>query len=324
MFTRRQFFAAVGLLGLLGGVLFHTEVSASESGIMKVIPLWPGEPPGGGGPTGKSEETAWGSVSHVVTPDFRAFLPQKPNGAGMLVIAGGGFRQISRQGEGYAAAHWLNQQGYAAFVLTYRLPGEGWNEGPRAPLADAERAMRLIRSKAGEFGIEKDRLGVLGFSAGGYLAGLVSVRSDFPAYNAVDDVDRISARPDWTALVYPVISLQAPFTHTSTRRQMLGSQPDAEEAAEWSVNTFVNRKTPPVLLVHAADDPIAKIEHSFIMERQCEAAHVPVQMVELAAGGHGFGMSRPGKASYGWSDHLAAWLKTVDRSKMQVALQADP
>ncbi|MGR6430659.1 alpha/beta hydrolase [Rhizobium sp. PAMB 3174] len=308
MLTRRHFIAATGLaaLGVAGGV------SAAESGAMEIVRLWPGEPPGGGGPRGPLKETPWGVVSNISTPDVHVFRPEKPNGAAMLVIAGGGYRLISRKAEGYSAARWLNALGYTAFVLTYRLPGEGWHAGPKAPLADAQRAIRLIRARASEFGIEKERVGVLGFSAGGYLAGLASVRSDFQSYSPVDNIDSEPDRPDWTALVYPVITLKTPYDHTSTRRQMLGSHPTPEQVSEWSVETYVNADTPPLLLVHAADDPIANVHHSLIMEQCCEQAKVPVEFVELPKGGHGFGMSKPGKPSYGWSDHLQSWLRKVD------------
>jgi len=276
------------------------------------IALWPAEPPGGGGPDGAEMVTAWGSVKHVVRPDFTVFLPQKPNGGAVLVIAGGGYKQIADRGEGVSAAKWLNSKGYAAFVLTYRLPGEGWKAGALAPLQDAQRAMRLIRFNAKQYGIDDDRVGIVGFSAGGHLAGMTSVRSDFASYMPVDAADKLSDRPDWSALVYPVISFEPPYNKLSSLRQMLGRSPSQAQMTEWSVDTYVNRDTPPVFLAHAADDPIVNIYHSELMKAACDAAHVPAQFVRLQTGGHGFALGRADTDSMGWTAQFATWLKKVD------------
>ena len=276
------------------------------------ISLWPTEPPGGGGPRGEDTVTAWGSVRHVVRPDFQVFLPKKPNGGAALIIAGGGYKQIAVRGEGVSAAKWLNGKGYAAFVLTYRLPGEGWKNGPLAPLQDAQRAMRLIRFNAKEYGIDDDRVGIVGFSAGGHLAGMTSVRSDFSSYEPVDAADKLSDRPDWSALVYPVITLEPPYNKLSSLRQLLGRSPNKQQLAEWSVETYVNRQTPPIFLAAAADDPIVNIHHSEIMKAACDAAHVPTQFVRMQTGGHGFALGRVGTDSMGWTAQFATWLKKVD------------
>lgn len=301
MMTRRSLIGAATLFALLWSSAVH-----AESDEMR---LWSSQPPGGGGPTGQMVETSFGARSNIDVPTIRVYAPKKPNGVAALVAAGGGYRQISLGGEARPAAEWLNARGITAFVLTYRLPGEGWKAGPLSPLQDAQRALRLIRAKANEFKIDKNNIGVLGFSAGGHLMGLASVRSDFQSYNPVDEADKQSARPDWAALVYPVISLSDPFNRTSTRRQMVGLEATAQAVAEWSVNTHVNKSTPPMLLVHATDDPIADFHHSEIMKAACEGSKVPVELVRLPAGGHGFGMSRPGASSYGWSAHLDDWLK---------------
>lgn len=301
MLTRRSLAAAAVLLAMIGA----GPALAQDNEIR----LWPSSPPGGGGPSGHMVESSYGSRSNVDQPTMRVYLPKSPNGVAALVAAGGGYQQISLGGEARPTAEWLNDRGITAFVLTYRLPGEGWKSGPLSPLQDAQRALRLIRANAGSYGIDPGNVGVIGFSAGGHLMGLASVRSSFRSYEPVDDADRFSARPDWAALVYPVISLNDPFNRTSTRRQMVGIEAAAGAIAEWSVNTHVDDKTPPMLLVHAADDPIADFHHSEIMKAACEDARVPVDLVRLAAGGHGFGMSRPGASSWGWADHLELWLK---------------
>lgn len=274
--------------------------------------LWPETAPGGGGPQGGNRATPWGSVSHVSTPQLNIFRPARPNGGAVLIVPGGGYRSISVEGEGYAAARWLNDKGYTAFILTYRLPGEGWNDGPKVALEDAQRALRLIRAEANGFGIDRARVGLLGFSAGGHLAGLAATRFGDTIYQPVDAVDKFSDRPDWVALVYPVISLEPPFEKTSTHKQMVGRGSNSALEAEWSVENEVTNRMPPVLLVHAEDDPIANIRHSEIMAAACKAAKVPVDFVRLPTGGHGFAMGRANTASMDWSKAFDQWLKRTD------------
>ncbi|MCO6186197.1 alpha/beta hydrolase [Rhizobium sp. L1K21] len=311
----RQFlFAASMLLAL--ALPFSS--FAGGTGGMEVVPLWHSHQ-WRGGPKGAATETARGFVKNVANPDIRAFLPEKPNGAGVLVMPGGGYKAISRRDEGYAAAKWLNERGYAAFVLTYRLPREGWDDGVIVSLQDAQRAIRVIRSMASRFGIKSERLGVLGFSAGGHLAGLTALRSGFRSYASVDEIDKLSAKPDWAALIYPVITLKPPYQRSSTFKQMLDPSPSAEQMMKWSVETYVDHQAPPFLLVHADDDPSVDVHHSRIMKKYCDAAKVPAELVELPAGGHGFGMSRPGAPSFGWSAKLETWLKQVDKPSSETA-----
>jgi acetyl esterase/lipase len=227
----------------------------------------------------------------------------------MLVTAGGGYKRIEMGSEAHPAAAWLVARGVTAFVLAYRLPGEGWKAGPLAPLQDAQRAMRLIRAGAGGYGIDPGRLGVLGFSAGGHLLGLASTRSTFKAYPGVDEADAQSARPDNAALIYPIITLEPPYDRSSTRRVLIGRHPSAEESAEWSVQTHVRKDCPPMFLAQAQDDPVSNPANTAIMAQACQAAGVPVELMRLASGGHGFGMGRPGTPTAAWPDHYEAWLR---------------
>jgi acetyl esterase/lipase len=312
----RRYLIAAAIVALTG-----LSVEARE--IMQKAPehvlLWPEAVPGSGGPQGENRATAWGAVSHVSTPELTVFPAHKPNGGAVLIVPGGGYRSISVEGEGYSAATWLNQRGYAAFVLTYRLPGEGWSDGPKVSVADAQRALRVIRANAGVYGIDKSRVGILGFSAGGHLAGLAATRFADTFYQPLDKVDTLSDRPDWAALVYPVITLEAPFTKTSTHRQMVGRGSDPALESAWSVQTEVNGRMPPVFLVHAEDDPIANIRHSEIMAAACQAVKVPVDFVRLPTGGHGFAMGRPGTASMDWGKSFDQWLKRVDGTAVSMA-----
>lgn len=300
MVDRRAFLAATG------GWLAATPLNAIQA--EAVSPLWPGSPPGGGGPDGPERVDERGAVSNVARPSLAVVMPQRPNGAAMLIAAGGGYRRIEREKEARPAARWLAARGVTAYILTYRLPGEGWRDGPLAPLQDAQRALRLIRSRAAVDRIDPVRIGVLGFSAGAHLLGLAATRSAFASYRPADSVDALPARPAGAALIYPIITLEPPYDHTATRRVLVGRQPDPEASAAWSVETHVRGGCPPVFLVQTEDDPIADPAHARLMAEACRRAGVPVELHTVPRGGHGFGMGRPGTPTENWPGWYETWL----------------
>ena len=273
------------------------------------LPLWPGSPPGGGGPSGPLAVNAKGAVSNVAIPTLAIIRPARPNGAAVLIAGGGGYKRIENRNESEPAAAWLTARGITAGILTYRLPGEGWHAGPRAPLQDAQRALRLMRANARTFAIDPARIGLLGFSAGGHLMGLAGVRADFASYAPVDATDHRSAKAEAMALVYPVITLMPPYDHTWTRRMMIGEHPSAAESAAWSVQTHVRAGDPPTFLVQAQDDPISNPENTILMAAACKRAGVPVELHQPATGRHGFAMGRPGTASMAWPGWYETWLR---------------
>jgi len=273
------------------------------------IDLWPGHPPGGGGPQGALSTDRKGAVSNVAVPCLEVFLPDRPTGAAVLVAGGGGYKRIEMRTEAYPAAAWLQARGVAAFVLTYRLPTEAWTDGPAVSLQDAQRGLRLVRFHANRFRLDPARVGALGFSAGGHLLGLASDRSAARSYAAVDAADELSSKPDATGLIYPVITLQPPYDKTSTRRSLVGDHPDAAATAEWSVETHVRAGCPPMFLAQAEDDPISNPQNTLIMAAACERAGVPVEMHRFATGGHGFGMGRPGTPTVDWPGFYESWLR---------------
>ena len=272
----------------------------------RITPLWTGRPPGGGGPVGSVETSAKGAISNITVPSLELFEPRAPMAR----------RCWSRRGAAISGSRWrarrilppAGSRGITAFVLSYRLPPEGWEDGPLAPLQDAQRAVRLIRALAARYRIHPARVGVLGFSAGGHLLGLASTRSAFNSYRAVDAIDAGSARPDVAALIYPVITLKPPYDHTSTRRSLIGDHPDARASAEWSVETHVRSGCPPMFLTQAEDDPISDPANTLIMADACRRAGVPVELHRLRSGGHGFGMGRPGTPTAAWPRWYEDWL----------------
>jgi len=228
----------------------------------------------------------------------------------MLVAAGGGYERIEMEKEAHPAAAWLVEQGITAFVLSYRLPPEGWTAGPLAPLQDAQRALRIIRASSSRFSIIPDHIGVLGFSAGGHLLGLAATRSSFASYEPLDAIDGQSARPLAAALIYPVVTLEPPYDHTATRRALIGDHPAAATAASWSVETHVRTGCPPMFLVQAEDDPVSDPMNTILLADACREKGIPVELHRLATGGHGFGMGEVGTPSAAWPGWYSNWLRS--------------
>ncbi|MQB09376.1 alpha/beta hydrolase [Agrobacterium sp. ICMP 6402] len=296
----------------LGSVFLVTAMKAPNlfaQGDPPRISLWPGLPPGGGGPKGSTDISKKGAVTNISRPGLEVFAPEKSTGSAMIIAGGGGYKRIEEGKESYPAARWLAARGIYAFVLTYRLPIEGWAAGPLAPLQDAQRAFRLVRARASNWQIDPHRIGALGFSAGGHLMGLVATRPAFTSYEGIDDIDRQSAGPDVAALIYPVITLAAPYDHTSTRRSLVGRHPADEATRQWSVESHVSKDCPPVFLTQADDDRISDPANSRVMREACEKAGVDVEFRPIASGGHGFGMGKPGTPTQEWPNWYEAWLR---------------
>lgn len=243
-----------------------------------------------------------GAYAGISRPRLEVYRPARPNGTAVIVIGGGGYFRIQIGSAARPIARDLAARGVTAFVLFYRLPGDGW--APVAPFQDGQRAVRLVRDQARRFGVDPARVGVIGLSAGGNLAGILATRGDARFYPARDAVDRLSARPDFAGLIYPVISLAPPIDTTRTAK-WLRSQPDS--VAAYSVERHVGRETPPIFLAHALDDPIADPRHSLVMAEAMRAAARPVELHLFAHGGHSWGLGRPGSEVSIWPQLFARW-----------------
>jgi acetyl esterase/lipase len=282
--------------------------SAPQSGRPVSYDLWPGTPPGGGGPSGPERigqtGTGVGAVSNVSKPRIEVYRPANPNGAAVVLIGGGGYFRIGIGHEVVPTARWLAALGVTPVVLYYRLPADRWPAV--APFQDAQRAIRLVRAHAHELGIDAKRVGVLGFSAGGNLAGIAETRFADALYPAVDASDTLSARPDFAGLIYPVVSLQKPYDTTRSFRE-LSTQGDAVQA--YSVELHVTHDTPPTFLAQAADDPIANIGNSLVMFDALRKNNVDSELHVFDKGGHGWGLGDPGSAPSAWPRLFAAWAR---------------
>ncbi|MGN6092592.1 MAG: alpha/beta hydrolase [Luteibacter jiangsuensis] len=282
--------------------------SAPQAGKPVSYDLWPGTPPGGGGPSGPERigqsGTGVGAVSNVSKPRIEVYRPANPNGAAVVLIGGGGYFRIGIGHEVVPTARWLAALGVTPVVLYYRLPADHWPAV--APFQDAQRAIRLVRAHAPELGIDPKRVGVLGFSAGGNLAGIAETRFADALYPAVDASDTLSARPDFAGLIYPVVSLQKPYDTTRSFRE-LSTQGDAVQA--YSVELHVTHDTPPTFLAQAADDPIANIGNSLVMFDALRKNNVDSELHVFDKGGHGWGLGDPGSAPSAWPRLFAAWAR---------------
>jgi acetyl esterase/lipase len=247
-------------------------------------------------------------VFGISRPRMAVFRPARPSGAAVLITPGGGYNWVVIDKEGYEMARWLAARGVTAFVLFYRLPHEGWSSGPDTPLADAQRAMRLIRHRARSFGVDPKRVCALGFSAGGHLCADLLTRFDARVYAPLDQADRLSARPDAAAPIYPVISMTMPTAHAGSRKNLVGENASATRERAYSPHLNVRSDAPPTFLLHAEDDGSVVVENTLLLRSALLAAKVPVETHLFPDGGHGFGLRLArGKSVEGWQELFLSW-----------------
>ncbi len=248
-------------------------------------------------------------LEHITWPRLDIFRPAKPNGAAVILAPGGGYRYVVVDKEGYELARWLTARGVTVYVLFYRLPGDGWANGSDVPLADAQRAVRLVRSRAATDGIDPARVAFGGFSAGGHVATSLLTRFDATVYEAVDGADNLSARPDALAAIYPVVSMDAEVAHVGSREKLIGANPDAERVQRYSPDKNVRAGQPPLWLLHAEDDSVVTIENSLQLHQATRAVGASVEAHWFARGEHGFGlMKTAGLPVAIWPELLWNWL----------------
>ena len=281
----------------------------------EIIRLWPGAAPGGEAVTvtprvvERSTDPTFHDrfAQYTNDPLMMMLRPERPNGASLLLIPGGGYRWAVVDKEGLDCARPFAAAGVTCFILRYRLPADGWSAGPAAPLQDAQRALRLVRQKVVAEGLDPARVAVLGASAGGHLAGALTAIRD-AAYEAVDEADVLSFRPDLSILLYPVATMAGPFAHTRSRGELLGPDPSPEAVARWSLEQMDWTGAPPTFLLHAMDDDSVPVENSLQLLTTLRAAGVRVETHLFEEGGHGFGIRLiVGKPAAVWPELVLAW-----------------
>ncbi len=286
---------------------------AAEAAPREEIRLWPGTPPGNGkveGPeTIGTEGSGLGAVSNIAVPRMRVYRPAVPNGAAVLVAGGGGYFRIQLKKESTPAAEWLQRQGFTVFELIYRLPNDGWDAA--APFMDAQRAMKIIRTRAGEFGVRPDRIGIMGFSAGGHLAGFTAYQPARALYEGKDRFESVSARPDFAVLLFPVVTLRRPYDTTRTRREIVGEKASEKAEAAWSLDTYASKDAPPTIIFAAADDPTTPPGHGILLFQTLVAAGASAELHLFRDGGHGWGLGQPEQVISQWPGLFTHWAQSL-------------
>lgn len=281
--------------------LFTSSVRAQE-----VINLYPAEIPNSKTERNSSVgiEESNGMFRKVVDPTLEIYLPEKgkAGGSAVVICPGGGYSVVVYRGEGVATAKTLAQHGIAAFVLKYRLPNDSLQPNKKiAPLQDAQQAMKIVRENAEKWKIKPDKIGIMGFSAGGHLA---ATEATHYKEALIDNPNNTSLRPDFQVLVYPVISMQDGLTHRGSRNQLLGNKPSQEEIDFFSCELQVPDNAPPAYLTHAGDDQLVDVDNSILYFEKLRHLEISAELHIYQEGGHGFIFRHPQ-----WIDPLLNWMK---------------
>jgi acetyl esterase/lipase len=316
MLERRDILA----IGAMGGFATAVPVSARKLAAPKRIALWPKAVPGPA-PSGLKETFTERSTKLAITdrslkgvtaPWLEMVTPTKANGAAIISLPGGGYRHLAWDKEAIDIARWLATKGVTSFALAYRLPHDGWDGGPMTPLADAQRAIRLVRSRAKDWGINPNRIAVTGFSAGGHLCANLAAQFGLKAYPPQDEIDTLSARPNLAAPIYPAIMVDKLGAALPAGESLFGKPLSTEQFALHSPHLNVRDDAPPHFLLHAEDDPLVSADHTLALRAALRAKKIPVETHLYAEGGHGFGIrNTKGLPVEGWPERLLAFGKST-------------
>lgn len=295
-------------------LLFANQIIGQDT----ILPLWPNDNiPNHIESDAKEESFVYDEIqmySNVQVPTLEIHIPAAKNATGeaMLIFPGGGYQILAYDWEGTDIAKFLNGKGIAGIVVKYRLPSsKSQKDKQNVPLIDAQRALRMVRSKASEFNIDTAKIGILGFSAGGHLAATLGTRFDDKVYEPVDQIDTLSARPNFLALGYPVITF-GEMTHGGSRRNLIGDNPKPEMVAYFSNEKQVTKNTPPTFLFHASDDEVVPVENSLLFYKALKDANVSATMHIYPKGGHGFSLALKDPQLSGWTERMFEWLESLE------------
>jgi acetyl esterase/lipase len=285
-----------------------------------VINLWPGVAPGSETSTAvqtiteRSKIPYWPdrAITGITVPTLTAFVPDHPNGVVVIAAPGGAYARIAIDKESSEMARWLNPQGVTVFLLQYRLPAEGHKNGADVPLEDAQRAMRIVRSHAKEWGLNPARIGFLGASAGGHMGASLGSEFDKKVYTPVDDADKASARPDFLMLLYPVVSMDDRITHMESRTNLIGKNPTAEQIKAYSPNLHVTKNNPPTFITLADNDSAVSPENGLSYYLALHQAGVQAELHIFREGDHGFGIRDTRQLPVSnWPRLAVEWMKAI-------------
>ncbi|MDQ1090569.1 alpha/beta hydrolase [Siphonobacter sp. SORGH_AS_1065] len=273
-----------------------------------IIPLWPaGRMPDSTGVHGPLMTSSTGNITNVAVPYLIIHKPTQSNGRAILVISGGGYKHIESGNESGAAANWLSGQGFTAFELIYRLPAENW-QTKFVAFEDGQRALRLIKSLAPQYHYEATKVGVMGFSAGGHLAGMLATVPQRRFYQPIDELDSLRADVQFAALLYPVVTMLPPYNSTVSKKVLFGNGDDLPAERQYSVEQLVSAQTPPMFLAQAKDDSTASVQNSELLYQALSSHGIGASQLQLfESGGHGWGLGKAGTPETVWPSLFQAW-----------------
>lgn len=282
--------------------------SATFAQQQKPLPLYPdGIPNSKPAPAGYVEKNVKEWITLVTQPVLIPYLPEKgkANGTAIIIFPGGGYAGLAIDHEGYAIARRFNEAGITAFVVKYRLPGdEIMPDKTIGPLQDAQRAIQMVREDAAKWGINSNKIGIIGFSAGGHLASTLGTHFEKAV---IANPNNVSLRPDFEVLMYPVISF-GPMAHVGSRENLIGMHPSQELIDLYSNEKQVTSATPPTFIVHAEDDNVVPVQNALLFYEALLANKVKAEMHLYPEGGHGFGLYNKTTSDL-WFDRCLNWLK---------------
>lgn len=245
-----------------------------------------------------------GLIRKVAVPTLQMYLPKKEiyNGTAVIICPGGGYSVLVYEGEGISTAKKLVEKGITAFVLKYRLPDDSLMKNKSiAPLQDALQAIKIVRENADKWDLNPEKIGIMGFSAGGHLASTLATHFQKAL---IENENNTSLRPDFQVLIYPVISMQDTLTHKDSKRMLLGNSPSKNLVDEFSNELQVDENTPPAYITHAADDTVVDVDNSIVYFEKLRHFKIPVELHIYPKGNHGFIFKQPD-----WTDSLFNWMK---------------
>lgn len=299
-------------LQLLFFLVFIVRLSAQDT----IIPLWPKDKIPNRIASDELEEHKRNGIlriSKIQEPTLEVYLPSQKNGTGqaMLIFPGGGYGILAYDWEGTDIAKFLNGKGIAGIVVKYRLPSsQSQTDKHLVPLIDAQRAIRMVRAKAEAFHIDPSKIGIIGFSAGGHLASTLGTHSSEKVYEPIDEIDKQSARPDFMALGYPVITF-GEATHQGSKINLIGENPHPEMVSHFSNEKQVTEDTPATFLFHATDDQVVAVENSLLFYQALKDNGVSATMHIYPKGGHGFSLARNDPHLMGWTERMFEWMESL-------------
>lgn len=290
-------------------------VMTFNTNAQKTIKLWADDIPFSNGTIGEEEIPNPGRVRNIQDPTITVYLPEKEKatGAAVVICPGGGYWLLAIDHEGHDIAKWFNEIGVAGIVVKNRLPtSDNITQRSEVAMVDAQRAVRMTRYNAVEWGIQADKIGIMGFSAGGHLASTVGTHYDYGLSRSTDPIQKVSCRPDYMILMYPVISMTEDYMHTGSMKNLVGPDLSEVQKLRFSNEKQVTADTPPTILIHSTDDKSVPVANSIAFYQALVAHGITAELHTFNSGAHGYGLGRQDSTSHNyWPKNVEAWMNDI-------------